>query len=250
MKKLLITAALLLTITGYGTEVPEKLSSDARIEVVPYDPNNVVPINGTVMTTTQLIFSNTEIIENIQNGDLSAWTSSVSKTQPYMLFIKPTVMGSDTNMTVVTNLHTYYFHLLSQTSQISSQNITYAIRFIYPQDLQQQLSQDFLQQEQQKKAELSAQQHPENYHWNYSYHGDKTILPQRVFDDGQFTYFLFKPQQTLPAIFKVLDSSGNESVTNYRRDDLNANICLVLPEVARQWTLRDGPNHVASIFKN
>ncbi len=252
----LILTNLLINNTAHAIEIPEKLSSDQRIEVVPYDPYNVVPITGTVFTATQIIFSDNEIIQDIQNGDLGAWTSAVNKSSPHMLFIKPTVAGSDTNMTIVTNLHTYYFHLTSQTSDISPINPinhpntpTYAVRFIYPEDQQKQLAQDLLQREQQKQTEISAFTNPSGYHWNYYFNGDKTLVPLHVFDDGKFTYFQLQPNQPIPAIFAVTSSDGKEAVVNYRRDDQDSGVYLVVPEVAPQWTLRNGPDHVASLFK-
>ena len=244
---------------AYGVETPEKLSSDQRIEVVPYETYNVVPITGSVFTATQIIFGEGEFIQDIQNGDLGAWTTSVNKTSPNMLFIKPTVSGSDTNMTVVTNQHTYYFHLNSfdssltsslNTSLNKSSGLTYAIRFIYPEDQKNLLEKNLLIHAQQKETEISAFKNPGNYHWDYSFSGDKTLVPLHVFDDGQFTYFQLRPNQPIPAVFAVNSQKGEEAVVNYRRDDQGSLVYLVIPEIAPQWTLRNGPEHIASIFNN
>src|SRR3990167_5615295 len=135
MKKNLsiLTLSFMLTTNTFATIQPLRLATDARIEVVAYSAYNVVPIYGTTFTTTQLIFNKDEFIENIQNGDLAAWTVSVDKNIAYMLFIKPTVYNSNTNMTVVTNKHIYYFHLMT-VNKSNHAKPTYAIKFVYPEE--------------------------------------------------------------------------------------------------------------------
>ena len=103
-------------------EITRPLMTDHRIQVVPFEENNVVPVEASTFTTTQIVFGKSEAIENIQNGDLDAWTVSVQKGLPNMLFLKPTILGSHTNMTVVTNHHTYYFQLNSQIMRYKNSN--------------------------------------------------------------------------------------------------------------------------------
>lgn len=111
---------------------PLKLSADNRIEVVAYSPYSVVPVHGTTYTTTQITFGKEESILNVQNGDLGAWVASINPKMANMIFLKPVVYGSNTNMTIVTNRHTYYFHLISNTKgNLSQKQATYAIHFVY-----------------------------------------------------------------------------------------------------------------------
>lgn len=237
----------LFTMSAYAERQPLKLSTDQRIEVVAYSEYDVVPIHGTTFTTTQITFSEDETIENVQNGDLGAWTASISKTSPNMMFVKPTTYDSHTNMTVVTNKHTYYFTLDSNAQgQIKQANATYAIKFIYPEEQQAKVEQAIFEKEQQKQAELSAFQHPADYNWDYSFHGDRVIVPVHVFDDGKFTYMQLQEGQSMPAVFAVDNPDGNESVVNYRQDDEY----LVIQRVAPQFTLRVGTNQVATVFNN
>lgn len=244
---ILASAIAVSAINAFAIEKPAKLASDSRIEVVDYSSTNVVPIHGTTFTTTQITFGDDEYIENIQNGDLGAWTASVDKDLPNMLFVKPTTYNSATNMTVVTNKYTYYFYLTSNgPDQDSQKDATYAIHFEYPQEQQAKTEKAILDREQQKKAELSALQNPADYNWDYSFNGDKTIVPVHVFDDGKFTYMQMQNNQDIPAIFSVTSSNGDESVVNYRQDGRY----LVIQMVAPQFTLRDGKNHVATIFDN
>lgn len=250
---LTLAACFFLSHAAIAEQQPLKLASDKRIEVVAYAPYNVVPIEGTTFTTTQIIFGQHEVIENIQNGDLGAWTASVDPHLPYMLFVKPTVYGSHTNMTIVTNKHTYYFNLVSSAqgsnaSEIKAQQAgaTYAIRFMYPLDVKRKVEAAMLRHLHQKQAEISAFKNPESYHWDYSFHGDRRVVPMHVFDDGKFTYLQLQPGQDVPAVFAVLNPDGKESVVNFRQDGRY----LVIQRVVPQLTLRVGKAQVASIFNN
>ena len=232
--------------SALAVEKPRSLATDHRIKVVSYVPNQVVPVRATTFTTTQIVFGKAEVIEDIQNGDLDAWTVSVQKQLPNMMFIKPTIVGSKTNLTVITNKHTYYFHLISVREGTSKTPPTYAIQFIYPRQQQTQLIAQLNAQKQQRHTIANAKKNPAAYHWDYSFHGSRSIMPLHVFDDGHFTYLQLRPNQDVPAIFAVTNKAGKESVVNYRR----VGNTIVIQRVAPQFTLRDGKYAVATIFNN
>jgi type IV secretion system protein VirB9 len=230
----------ILGISAYAEQVPMPLSTDHRIQVVAYSPDNVVPIYGTPLTTTQIIFSPEEVVKEVQNGDSAAWVSSINPAEPYMIFLKPTVDQSHSNMTVITNQHMYYFELHAGGTP------TYAIRFIYPAPIQTPDEQATSAQQHEQKTEISAFQNPQNFNWDYSFHGDTSIVPLHVFDDGVFTYMQLQPGQGVPAVFVIDNREGKEAVANARVDGRY----LVIQKTAPQFTLRLGPQHVASIFNN
>ena len=69
------------------------------------------------------------------------------------------------------------------------------------------------------------------------------IVPIKVFDDGQFTYFEFKDKSGInPAIFSV-DSNGLESIVNFRI----INQYIAVEGVNAVYTLRYG-NATACVF--
>ncbi len=245
MRKIILTLTLaVFSLDVMAAQAPRPLASDYRIRVVPYDPDNVVKIKGSTMTTTQISFNKDEIIEDIQSGDVAAWTLDVQKQLPNMLFLKPTMSDSNTNMTVVTNQHTYYFHLSSTDNpQIIP---TYAIRFTYPDEEKAALLKQLNFQKQQQQALVNVAQNPKNYNWNYSFSGSPQVLPLHVFDDGQFTYMQLRPGQPVPAVFAVDNKAGHESVVNYRRDGEY----LIVQQISPEFTLRDGKDKVTSIFNN
>ena len=247
LKTILLSALLFIFPYTFAQRQPLKLSSDSRIEVVAYSQYDVVPIHGTTFTTTQIIFGKDEYVENVQNGDLGAWTASINKAIPNMMFVKPTAYDSHTNMTVVTNKHTYYFTMDSNAQGENGQRAaTYAIKFIYPDEQKNKVEQEIIEQEKQKQAEISAFQNRANYNWHYSFHGDSQIVPKHVFDDGKFTYMQLQHNQTVPAVFAVDNPDGKESVVNYRQDGEY----LVIQRVAPQFTVRAGADEVASIFND
>lgn len=205
-------------------------AKNTNIKVIPFVENQVVTLNASTFTVTQIQFGDDEKIQSVQNGDIAAWTVDVGNVVSNTLFIKPTVVGSNTNMTVITDRHTYYFHLISESGK---QAPLYALKFHYPASTV-------------NPVDLSDAHLPLDYHWDYSFHGSSEIMPVQVFDDGRFTYFQFQPRQVVSAIFAVDDKKGSESVVNFRREGHY----FVVHRLSPQFTLRSGNSHVASVFNN
>ncbi|RLA03130.1 MAG: P-type conjugative transfer protein VirB9 [Gammaproteobacteria bacterium] len=244
IKQLSLCVALtgVLGVNAMAAQSPQSLATDSGIKVITYNPNDVTTIVGKKYFTTTIEFGKNEVVngKNITSGDSASWMASPYQDKPNFLALKPTRVGSDTNMTIVTNKHTYYFHLVSE----SSGEPTYAVKFLYP---MQELSSI------QAKAKFSADQNnalvsnfnaPSDYNWDYTFNGDETIMPVRVFDDHKFTYLQFAKNIPQPAIFAVDNPNGDEAVVNTRRKG----DWVVIQRVAPQFTLRLGKNHVASIF--
>lgn len=204
--------------------------SSIPIKEIPFVNNQVIVLNASTFNVTEVQFGEDERIVNIQNGDIAAWTIDVGKNLPNTLFLKPTLPDSNTNMTVITNRHTYYFHLISDDKQSTP---LYALKFIYPKS---GIS----------IPNLNRADDPENYNWDYSFHGSTTIMPLHVFDDGHFTYFQLRSKQVAPAIFVVDNKMGKEGVVNFRKNQGY----LIVHRLAPQFTLRSGKYHVASIFND
>ena len=76
---------------------------------------------------------------------------------------------------------------------------------------------------------------PQDVNHAYSYQGSAEILPIRLFDDGQSTYFRFAEGVSYPAIFAV-EADHSEAVVNFHvRDGY-----LVVDRLARGFVLRRG----------
>jgi len=223
MKKTLLSLYLLgLTVPLYAQNNSTPISNDSRIQKVMYQDNNVVPIQGKTFTNTQIQFGINERVLDIEGGDTSAWMVTYHPELANMLFIKPTILNSSTNLTVITNLHTYYFHLTSNSKlEPQASHQTYALQFVYPVPVVKHVA---------RVTPLK----PRPINTAYRFSGSPQLVPLHVFDDGQFTYFELSHQGAVPAIFAVDEKNGKESTVNTRRQGKY----LVVQRLAPQFTLR------------
>ena len=233
MKKIMISSALLMgsmgCIVSYAESLPRSVAADHHVKVVQYDPNNVVILQGRYGYQTQITFAANESIKNVSIGDSVAWQAVAVQNN---LFIKP-MAGSQTDMTVLTNLNSYSFQLDSSQTNTSP---TYKLVFNYPEGgLYENGNQ-----------EAVGTFDPAKLNWKYSFTGDRSIAPIEAFDNGQFTFFKFKNngESRLPAIF-VVDKDRHQTLVNYHMQGEY----LVVHSVARQFTLRDG-TYVTSVYND
>ena len=248
MKKILITAALatqLITSVANAQQMPVPYPTDSRIKMVAYQENNVVPLYGKTFTSTQIIFSKDESILDVEGGDTVGWMVTYHKNLSNMIFVKPTMLNSDSNMTVVTNKHNYYFHVMSnKTLNEENKEQTFAIKFTYPTEERARLNAKLKRNKEIKNATINLSKNPRKYNMNYSFSGNHQVMPLHVFDDGKFTYFELRKNQALPAFFAVDNKNAKESVVNTRRQGNY----IVVQRLAPQFTLRNGADAVASVF--
>lgn len=233
MKKIVMGTATLLFATGlYAQNNPVSFPTDSRIKRVVYQDNNVVPIHGMTFTTTQIQFSEKEEVLNIEGGDSTAWMVTYHPELSNTVFVKPTILDSNTNLTVITNQHAYYFHLTSNKKlERNPAQQTYAVKFVY-----QPAKNSSKPIAKQPQPTVNPLVHPKALNTAYRFSGSPQLVPLHVFDDGKFTYFELSPSGAVPAIFAVDDQSGKESTVNTRREGKY----LVVLRVAPQFTLRQG----------
>ncbi|MBA2649669.1 MAG: P-type conjugative transfer protein VirB9 [Legionella sp.] len=234
MNKALLSAGILLAVSSLQAQNnPAAFSTDARIKQVQYQDNNVVPIKGVAFVTTQIQFSDNEAVLDIEGGDTAAWMVTYHPEVSNIVFVKPTLFDSNTNLTVITNQHAYYFHLSSAKKSLSDvAKETYALKFTYP----QLHTIKTLKSEASTKSSHANMSLPKAKNTAYHFSGSPQLVPLHVFDDGQFTYFELSTQGGVPAIFAVDDTSGKESTVNTRR----VGKYLIVQRIAPQFTLRQG----------
>ncbi|OTP78492.1 Forms the bulk of type IV secretion complex that spans outer membrane and periplasm (VirB9) [Caballeronia sordidicola] len=189
-----------------------------------YDPNQVYEITGVYGYATTIEFAPGEKILNKATGDSIGW--EIKKFRNHLV-VKPVEADARTNLTVTTSNHVYYFRLSSSKDPRAA---TYAVRFTYTND-----SNDAGGDDGSDVSDASNTQ-PRMVNKNYEVSGDERSFGlQRVFDDGQFTYFLTAAGQAKPSIY-VVDRDGTEMLENVRR----SGPYLVVEQMADRFTLRDG----------
>ena len=239
MKKLLLIVLTIQIVIAMANQNPKPLSADSRMRVVAYDPNNVVTVIGNQLVETSLEFSKDETIVGVYGGDSAAWQVNVNKAQPNILFVKPAVDISDANLTVLTDKHTYHFHLITDAKEsASAKDITYNVHFTYPQEERSALMAQLQTKRQLKDSLVSDESFdPSKVNWEYSFSGRcaKDFVPIKAFDNGKFTFFQFSSNTEIPAIF-IVDQKGKESLANWRAQGPY----IVIQRIARQFSLRNG----------
>lgn len=243
-----LAAIGLMSQSVYATVSPISLATDPRIKVVPYEENNVVPVQVQTRNNTQIVFAQGESIVEVEGSDNGALEVSPKNLAGLnYLFIKPDSFGYDSNLTVITDRHTYYFHIIGNQQPVdSAYKYTYAVHFTYPEDDKKALIKRQKDEQATKDTLVNQSETPAEYNWDYSFSGSRQIMPLHVYDDGKFTYMQLQPNQPEPAIFAVEDKAGHEAIVNFRRQGNY----LVIERLAPQFTLRDGKTAVASIFNN
>ena len=261
---LLITVSINISAETYPRSGP----LDPRLKTITYNERDVVKVVGHYGFQTTIEFSTNESIENISIGDSIAW-QVVPNQRGNLLFIKPIEENAQTNLTVVTSYlvgtehiknRIYNFSLdAKQRDSHKSKNFTWHIKYQY-QDGDNSgvisLTPNYLADLEQLKSvngrrsvfgddldslrEVSLTKdsfdlNPELLNYSYTFAGDSSQVPLRIFDNGEFTFFKFNTTVEKPAIFSV-DKNQTESIINASRHGE----FYVVHRVGRQFTLRNG----------
>jgi len=220
-KRLVFAAASLCVGAAYA---------DPRITTHFYQPSEVVELHGRSDTQSTIAFAADERIENIAVGDSAGWQVAPNKRAD-LLFLKPVRPGARTNMTVVTDQRTYLFDLVASPRAAP----VYMLRFTYPapppKPAQVATAEAAVAAAQPKPAEPD----PATLNFAWSSHGDKDLLPSRLFDDGHSTFLAWPKDVPLPAILTT-EAKGSEGPVNYTtRGEF-----IVVDGVPAQLILRSG----------
>jgi len=230
MKKIAFFILFLsLYTTGYATISPTPIATDPRIKTILYSPNEIIKYTGYYNFQSSLLFAEDEQIGTISLGFSGAWQMNPVGNR---LFLKPVEQDATTNMTLITNKHTYFFELhAAEAKDISDKDISFEIRILYPSDETSGAAFHSLDRVPDlKDGDLN------KYNLRYTVSGSDEITPVRIFDDGEFTYFQFKDiNGEIPAFFLV-NKEGDESIINYR----TRGPYIVVERVAARYTLRQG----------
>lgn len=165
------------------------------VQLVDYQPDQPVTIQGAPGYQVALELAPDERIETVSLGDSGAWQVAASKRGD-RLFLKPVQAGASTNMIVVTDTRSYLFELSSGEGY----QPTYIVRFRYP-------------SEEPPTAVRVAGNGELFQPTEYRLSGDKTLRPSSIYDDGVHTYVGWPPDAALPAVYAIGDG-GQEMLVN------------------------------------
>jgi type IV secretion system protein VirB9 len=188
--------------------------ADPRIATHFYQSSEVVTIHGRSDTQSTIAFAPDERIENIAVGDSASWQVTPNKRAD-LLFVKPMNEHARTNMTVVTDQRTYLFDLVNGPGAAA----VYMLRFTYPDPPTRPAPAGTIVPAPAPDATADAKTEPAapdpaDLHFAWATHGDKALLPARLFDDGKSTYLAWPADALLPAIL-VREPGGTEGPVNY-----------------------------------
>src|SRR3954452_686592 len=176
-------------------------AADNRIRTLAYEPDAIVKILGKAGIQSTIEFAPDERIENVAVGDSAAWQITPNR-RASLLFVKPLVGHSRTNMTVVTDRRTYMFDLVAGEKSASP---VYALKFSYPNE---KVTQPAASATQPMVAAAAPALAPaitaaDKLHFDWNSKGYGKLLPSRVFDDGSAVYLAWNREVPLPAILTV-----------------------------------------------
>lgn len=240
------------------------LPSDGRIKLLMYDESDVYTITTRYGYQTNIVFGPQEEIDTISVGDRSMWQIIPSGNR---IFIRPMEENVTTNMTVITNKHSYQFDLKSIAAAAKGGNI-YVAKFIYdsimPKDqyasdalsaghvltppvsaVQQTSAPAFTSQTVPVDAykpyqpEQPTNLNPSNANYNYTYVGPDELAPMQVYDDGRYTFIKYRnTDQPFPNAYLAL--GGQEKPLPYSIQ----NGAMVIDGVAKEILLKSSAGNV------
>lgn len=223
------TAALL----ALGFAAAPLHASDDRLLEVRYDESRVYRVDGKPKVQATIRFGEDETIENVAIGDSNAWQVTPNK-RANLLFVKPLLAKVSTNMTVVTDKRTYLFDLVASPGA----QPLYVLSFTYPDAPKPEAAPSALLAQ---NDAVPAAQEPVtdpallNFAWEKS--GDRKLLPENIFDDGEAVFLSWPEGRPVPAIL-ITNAEGDEGPVNFTVRGTT----IVIDGVPSQLVLRSGKN--------
>lgn len=120
----------LLMLLSVEVSAEEYARIDSRVKTLVYNENDIykLVVHRGFQTTIEL--TNGEEVDTISMGSPYAWNITPVGRR---IFIKPHHENIHTNMTIITNKHSYNFEVLSKAPENKvDQELAYVVRFYYP----------------------------------------------------------------------------------------------------------------------
>ncbi len=238
MRHALLSSLLALLLVAAPALAETPIVTDSRIKTFVYNENEVFTVTTHYGYQCNIEFGPKETIETVSVGDRVAWQIVPAGNR---LYIRPQEENAHTNMTIVTNLHAYQFDLRSAAAEavFASEELTYVVRFFYPGDSTASY------QPIAPMAAAAPAAMPVNYappaaaapmpyspapapaapaaggalNYKYTYSGNSSTAPVKIYDDGHSTYFKYR--STVTPQVAVITARGEQMAVPVRRVDGN-----------------------------
>lgn len=201
--------------------------TSSAVKSITYQPQHQQLVHVLANTSVEIELPTDDKIESIQCGDAAAWQVTVNQVLPAIAFIKPVLLGSDTNLIVVGDQRSYFLHVISDSEPIRLVDYPSALQYRMP-----------------TNKSASQPWHRSIVNRAYSYYGPAALMPKSVFDNGKQTTLELRSDQPLPVVFAVVNRNGDESLVNSRYHMRR----LVIEQVAAQFSLRYRDGRVTNVF--
>lgn len=218
ISRLFIAAALAAAPSSVAAQAMEWGGGDQRIQTIEYRNDQVVRVRAAPGYQVTIELASDERIENIALGDAGAWQVTANKAGN-LLFVKPVQPNAPTNMSVTTDVRTYNFELTGVAE--ASGDLPFSIRFRYPTAL--------------TAMGANATTSPVasgGMIADYRLHGDKSLYPAGISDDGVRTFIEWPADGPLPAVYSR-EGDRETLVNGYMRGKF-----FVIDSVERQLVFR------------
>lgn len=199
---------------------------DPRIRIIDYDPDQIFPVVGHTGYQMTIEFEPDEKIETVGIGDSSGWQVTPNGNAT-LLFLKPTMLAPVTNMALVTNKRRYNLELSTRSgARVNRNSITHVLRFRLPAPPPTSTVYD---------GNLVTSVPEALWNRNYRFEGSKALVPEEIFDDGNYTFIRFAESLETPAIFAVSGAEDENLVNSNLRGKF-----VMIDRVSAQIVLRHG----------
>lgn len=222
------TALLALALPAAAEVVPGACGSDPHIACAVYDSTETYQITYKPGEATVIEFEKGEKLDGGGMGDGKAWTAGPAGNG---FFFKPKAVKAATNLILLTNKRRYVLKLVPVAKH---EQAIWSLTFDYP-DTRAKNSAAVAVRSAEARALLAQTGNAASTsNSDYDMHGDTTLAPTALWDDGRFTYFEFKTSRDLPLIYRVF-ADGSEALVN--PDDVRGPV-LVVHDTAAAYNLR------------
>jgi type IV secretion system protein VirB9 len=233
-----------------ASAVMPNAGGDARLRIVEYHPDRVLPLTAFVGYHVHLAFASDERFVSLGAGDTASLDVGAEGNH---LLLKPKLPTAGTNLTILTNRRVYFIDYRAFARAPRPEEAVYSIEFRYPPASEAASEAAFnagsgsdgiavtATRAGRPAAEVpgvdSALARPaQALNNNYWYCGSDALRPTAAADDGVQLRLRFAPRTELPAIY-VNAADGAESLVNTHVE----NDTLVVHRLAPRFVLRRGP---------